>query len=178
MARGRKICPECSVNVGVRTHVCECGHKFVIKQKKIVKKHTIKKRGIKECPRCHTLQGVRTKKCKNKDCDYIFSFQNAWFKKQNKETDINWKELECGDKIKCIKNYGPFFVTEEGEKIMMGEQGEFIVDGLNINGIHAHGKEGTVFIRMKEAGLCENTGIYRIPHKIKLKKKHNELIKI
>ncbi len=127
MGRGRKICPDCENKVGVRTHQCVCGYKFIPK-KQMVKEHTTKKRGIKECPKCGTLQGVRTVECKNENCDHEFSFQNAWFKKKNKEIDVNWKELEIGDKIKCVKNYGPFFVTEEGEKIMMGEQGDYIVD--------------------------------------------------
>ncbi len=175
MARGKKTCPECENAVGVRTYQCECGYKFPIK-KKTVKKHNTKRRGIKECPRCSTLQGVRTIECKNKDCDYEFSFQNAWFKKKNKVVDVDWKDLENGDEIKCVKNYGPFFVTEEGEKIMMGEYGDYIVQGININGIHAHGKEGMVFIRMTEAGLDDDTGIYRMPHKIKLKKKKEELV--
>lgn len=33
--RGRKLCPDCEFYVGLRTKVCECGHKFTKADKKI-----------------------------------------------------------------------------------------------------------------------------------------------
>jgi hypothetical protein len=39
MPKGKKICPQCQAELGVRTKVCECGHEFVIKSSKQGRAH-------------------------------------------------------------------------------------------------------------------------------------------
>ena len=46
MPRGKKICPECKKENGVRTFTCECGFDFSSIPKKIIEKKKIKKEKI------------------------------------------------------------------------------------------------------------------------------------
>jgi len=48
MPRGKKICPECSLELGIRKAICNCGYTFPIKAKKIAVKKPKKKKEVKK----------------------------------------------------------------------------------------------------------------------------------
>jgi len=129
-------------------------------------------KGKKACSKCGTITGPRAYLCKK--CNTPFAFKNK--AKGDRHTkiihNINWKELQKGDKIKV--SGGPYFV-HMGEFIPMGYRGKFIVDRIDTNGILAWGID-------KNAGFChiwmngdiqnKETGVWKTPHKlIKLKQR-------
>jgi hypothetical protein len=89
--------------------------------------------------------------------------------------DFNWKELEKGDKIKV--GGGPYFL-HSGELIPMGYRGKFVVEKVDIKGIHAWGLDknaGFAHIYMGPDYQNPETGVWKVKHKIlKLKKKENQ----
>jgi hypothetical protein len=124
-------------------------------------------KGRKTCDKCGTQTGPRAYMCKN--CNTPFMFKNKSREDRNTKIirNINWRELQKGDKIKVAG--GPY------DFIPMGYRGKFLVERVDENGILAWGLD-------KNAGFChiwmngdiqnKETGVWKTPHKIlKLKQK-------
>lgn len=139
----------------------------------------------KECPKCKHKSGVRTIQCK---CGYGFFNDDGKPKKPNKllatppqwnnncevkrhkpppQYTTNWTNLEKGDRIKVKSDSGPRMIMSDGVDICIGHHGVFTVYKLDLNGIHAHGKHGYVFLWMGKETFSKDTGILRKPHKIR-----------
>lgn len=73
MSRGKKKCPDCGTEQGVRTWTCSCGHEFYPGQTRKVVAPTnpssTGKKGMKGCPKCGADVGGRTWIC---NCGYNF----------------------------------------------------------------------------------------------------------
>ncbi len=129
-------------------------------------------KGKKTCPNCSTLTGPRAYVCKN--CSHIFSFQLSNKEKRTIKVvkNVDWRELQKGDKIKV--GGGPYYIYE-GELIPMGHRGKFIVDKVDDRGIQAWGLDkngGFAHIYMGPDFQSSDTGIHKTRHKIlKLKRK-------
>lgn len=131
-------------------------------------------KGKKTCDNCGTLTGPRAYICPN--CNYQFVFKAQSREKKNTKIikDINWKELQKGDRIKV--SGGPYFVSK-GEFIPMGYRGKFVVESIDEFGIKAWGLDKhTGFAHIWMAGDMQNkeTGIWKTAHKL-LKLKQREM---
>lgn len=88
--------------------------------------------------------------------------------------NIDWRELQKGDKIKV--GGGPYFF-HNGELIPMGYRGKFIVEKIDDKGIQAWGMDknaGFAHIYMGPDYQNVETGVWKVKHKIlKLKRKEN-----
>lgn len=132
-------------------------------------------KGQKTCDKCGTSTGPRAFVCPK--CNAPFVFKNKTREQRNTKIikDINWRELQKGDKIKVAG--GPYYVYR-GDFIPMGYRGKFIVEGVDHHGIKAWGLD-------KQSGFChiymggdiqnKETGVWKIAHKI-LKLKPREVL--
>jgi hypothetical protein len=130
-------------------------------------------KGCKKCDNCGSFEnGPRSYVCKN--CNHVFSF-----KMNNKEKrtlkvvkNIDWKDLQKGDKVKV--GGGPYFL-HNGELIPMGYRGKFVVERVDDKGICAWGIDkstGFAHIYMGPDYQNSETGVWKVKHKIlKLKKR-------
>ena len=100
MARGKKNCPKCNIELGARTQLCSCGYHFPSnKMRKDLLKKTITTKepkvydtegqGRKKCPDCGTIQAAIYQKCIK--CGFDFSI-------------LARKKKEEKDKIKAEKD--------------------------------------------------------------------------
>jgi hypothetical protein len=85
--------------------------------------------------------------------------------------------LYPGDVFRC--SGGPYYITQTGEKVLMGHRGLFVYSNVEQDGIMAAVYNprktlpaGLVFIYMGEEKVSPKTGTNLCPHKIrKLRKK-------
>lgn len=133
-------------------------------------------KGKKTCPNCSSMVGPRAYVCKN--CNHIFSFKVSNQEKRTMKVikNIDWKDLQKGDKIKV--GGGPYFF-HDGELIPMGYRGKFIVEKIDDKGIQAWGLDknaGFAHIYMGPDYQNPDTGIWKVKHKLlKLKRKDHQL---
>lgn len=128
---------------------------------------------VKSCPKCNNKVHARKSSC---PCGYSF-----YTTKAERQKIDNWKNLKPGDKIKSIKNNGPYWENPETkEKSYIGSYGEFVVEDVGPNYITCYeiGKVRNVKGRIvncsemhtlymglfQKSDLCDN--LYRCPHKI------------
>ena len=162
MARGRKICPSCQRGCGPRKKICECGYNFfatkvAVDVGMILKTEIKKSRGRKQCP-CGNTLGVRSFECPL--CHHLFPIKGRIKKK--KLIKIDWHELQKDDKIKV--RGGPYWLTQEGESIPMGECGKLRVISLDVDGLFCYtNKHKRVFVYMGEAKTSKH-GTKLRPH--------------
>ena len=124
------------------------------------KKKRKRAKPLKECPACGILNHARRARCT--DCGHHFVV------KASKDEIIDWKSLEPGTPIKVIGG-GPYYVCtkdsdhhKEGDRIPLGERGEFTVVSVMQNGLHVHGKTGHAFLYMLDEERVGITGtIYK-----------------
>lgn len=127
-------------------------------------------KGKKNCDSCGNLNGARAFACSK--CGHRFAFNIK--SKEQKHTkiikDINWHDLQTGDKIKV--SGGPYYIVS-GEFIPMGYRGKFTVDSIDNNGIKAISEHGWFcHIYMGNDYLNKETKIFKTKHKIsKLQKR-------
>ena len=170
--RGKKTCPSCSKQQGVRTFVCECGHEFKPGTKAKVRSEVQGiGRGRKACPECKALVGPRTHYCV---CGHKFEAAKGAKPKPTKvkrvkfrKTIEDWHELQKGDKIRALKGYGPHYIDETGEKVFFRERGVLVVDKRVREGLICFGPSGTGFIYMgpvTKSKVIPNT--IKEPHKL------------
>ena len=128
-------------------------------------------RGQKKCENCGEFTGPRSRSCPKCHHSFIFKVQSKEQKTQSLVKNFNWKELECGDKIKV--NGGPYYMNSKQEFISMGYRGKFIVQSIDGNGILAYSnKGGFCYIYMGIDFQDKETNIFKTKHKIlKIKKK-------
>ena len=117
----------------------------------------------KTCTKCEEECGVRTKTCPN--CGQKFATKTL--KKTKKGIPIDWKSLVKGDRIKILKGSGPYFQAKNVDKHSMGYHGNFTVHRINLDGIIVCGKFGYGYVYMGEKDYCAQTGIIKVPHKIR-----------
>ncbi len=132
-------------------------------------------KGQKTCDKCGHSTGPRAFVCPKCNATFVFKSKSKEERTTKVVKNINWKELQKGDKIKVAG--GPFYVNK-GEFIHMGYRGKFIVEGLDPNGILAWGLD-------KNAGFChiwmngdiqnKETGVWKTAHKL-LKLKPRETV--
>jgi hypothetical protein len=131
-------------------------------------------KGSKTCPDCGNLTGPRAYVCKK--CNHIFSFKMTNKEKRTTKIikNIDWKDLEKGDKIKV--GGGPYFL-HKGELIPMGYRGKFVVERVDDKGICGWGLDkstGFAHIYMGPDYQNLETGVWKVKHKIlKLKKRES-----
>jgi len=129
-------------------------------------------KGQKICDACGTSTGPRAFICKKCNTPFTFKVKSKEQKNTKIIRDINWRELQKGDRIKV--SGGPYFVSR-GDFIPMGYRGRFIVDSIDEYGIKAWGSDKhTGFAHIWMAGDIQNkeTGVWKTAHKlIKLKNK-------
>jgi hypothetical protein len=129
-------------------------------------------KGQKICDACGTSTGPRAFICKKCNTPFTFKVKSKEQKNTKIIRDINWRELQKGDRIKV--SGGPYFVSR-GDFIPMGYRGRFIVDSIDQYGIKAWGSDKhTGFAHIWMAGDIQNkeTGVWKTAHKlIKLKNK-------
>lgn len=131
-------------------------------------------RGSKICPNCNTGNGPRAYVCKS--CDQPFAFKAKSKEQKNTKIiqNVNWRELQPGDKIKV--GGGPYYVSR-GNFIPMGYRGKFIVQSLDKNGIIARGVDkhsGFCHIYMGRDVQNKETKVWKVKHKlVKLKVKES-----
>jgi ribosomal protein L40E len=129
-------------------------------------------KGQKICDACGTSTGPRAFICKKCNTPFTFKVKSKEQKNTKIIRDINWRELQKGDRIKV--SGGPYFVSR-GDFIPMGYRGRFIVDSIDQYGIKAWGSDkNTGFAHIWMAGDIQNkeTGVWKTAHKlIKLKNK-------
>lgn len=111
MARGKKNCPNCNTEIGVRTQLCECGYHYPSnevrkdllegKKKKQVASHSSTKRGMKKCVNCGIEVGYRTQLC---ECGYHYlseKIRKDLLEEKNKKQVANPSSTRKGIK-KCV----------------------------------------------------------------------------
>ena len=104
MAREKKLCPKCELEVPARIRICPfCEYDFYSNKTERIEKRKVGK-GRKECPKCKSIVGSRSLKCK---CGYEF------FSKNKKEIDKTIEEKEIDPRTEELMN-------ELAEKIMTG----------------------------------------------------------
>lgn len=129
-------------------------------------------RGQKLCSLCNCVNAARQRVCKK--CKNSFDAKNIPIKSEV----IEWSQLKRGEFIKIIIGTGPYFLTKKetefsqaGEKICMGDNGVFIVDKIDDNGIHVYGATnqngGYSFLYMGTPYQSEATGLYYEKYRIK-----------
>ena len=138
-----KPCPKCQKHNGVRTLTCECGFEFRKSKPYKIKQTTNKPKVLP-----------------------VLSELTPEPKKINSKS-VPWTDLEKGDKVKVSKDSGPRMVLSDGVEVCIGHHGVFTVHKLDLNGIHAYGKNGYAFLWMGQEEFSKETGIRRTQHKIK-----------
>lgn len=131
-------------------------------------------KGKKACSNCGKITGPRAYFCKGCNTPFVFKAQSKEKKNTKIIRDVNWRELQKGDRIKV--SGGPYFVSR-GEFIPMGYRGRFIVDSIDQYGIKAWGLDKhTGFAHIWMAGDMQNkeTGVWKTAHKL-IKLKHREM---
>lgn len=132
-------------------------------------------KGQKTCENCGTSAGPRAFVCKNCNHQFVFKAKTKEHKTTRIIKDINWKDLQKGDKIKV--SGGPYFVFK-GEFIPMGYRGKFIVERVDDKGICAWGldrQSGFAHIYMGKDVQNRDTGIWKVKHRIvKIKNKEKD----
>lgn len=129
-------------------------------------------RGVKLCPSCQCSNGPRAFVCKS--CNQPFAFKAKSKEQKNTKViqNVNWKELQKGDRIKVAG--GPYYFCK-GDFIPMGYKGRFLVYSLDDKGIVATGLDkhtGFAHIYMGKDYQNKDTGVWKVKHKlVKLKNK-------
>lgn len=150
-----KLC-KCGLKLGQKVRTCpKCQHKFEFK--KIIK-------NPKKCPNCFIDNRPRAIKC---ICGHKFISKN---KKSKFEeiSKLDWKKLKKDDIFYIRKGgMGPYYLTEDNQKILFGYRGQFKVLQIKDNGIIAYSnKEACCFIYMGKQYKCENTGLIKRRHRL------------
>lgn len=129
-------------------------------------------RGQKICENCQTANGPRAYSCKNCNSKFAFKAKSKEQKRTKVVQNIDWKELQKGDRIKV--SGGPYYVAGS-DFIPMGYRGKFIVDSVDSNGIRAFGSDkpsGFCHIYMGRDTQNKDTKIWKTKHRIaKLKQR-------
>lgn len=129
-------------------------------------------KGKKACPNCSHETGPRAFACPKCNTQFVFKLKSKEAKNTKIVHNINWRELQKGDRIKV--RGGPFFM-HRGEFIPMGYRGKFIVESVDDKGILAWGiDKNSGFAHIYMGGDYQNkeTGVWKTKHKIlKLKLK-------
>lgn len=181
--RGTKKCPNCGTMIsGCRTKFCtnpNC-------KAELISSTTYSKTGPKthEEQKQHRIERL-AKRANSVKVAKLPKVNEDFYKvaetKEEKEKpilhakkDFDWHTLEKGDIIKVAPDSGPYWITDEGEKILMNDHGGmFRVTGHTKDGIQAIGigkKSGQYFLWMNGEKKMD-TGIIRSPHRIlKVKK--------
>lgn len=129
-------------------------------------------KGVKTCHACNAANGPRAFVCKK--CNQPFAFKAKSKEQKNTKIihNVNWRELQPGDRIKVAG--GPYFFSN-GNCIPMGYKGKFVVESLDKNGIIARGVDkhsGYCHIYMGRDVQNKETLVWKVKHKlVKLKQK-------
>mgnify|MGYP006282000175 FL=1 len=111
-------------------------------------------KGKKTCDNCGTQTGPRAYICKKCNTPFVFKAQSKEKKNTKIVRNVNWRELQKGDRIKV--NGGPYFVSK-GDFIPMGYRGRFIVESIDAHGILAWGLDRhTGFAHIYMGGDIQN----------------------
>jgi len=123
----------CGHEVGQKTRTCpKCQNKFLF-EKKII--------NGKNCPNCTNKLRKRAKECIK--CGHVFPVK----KLKHWEEITEWRKLKKGQAFFIRKGgKGPIYITDFGEKILMGCRGRFTVHSIKEEGILALSeKQGGMF---------------------------------
>jgi len=185
MAKGTKTCKQCGATIrGPRKKVCDsCGAVLIQSMKyntngetKPVQESIKAEDGTVNNP--PTKRPVGRPKKDDKDLKYPRQPRQPRQPKTKTEQphnlkDFDWHTLEKGDIIKVSPHEGSSWTTDEGQQIVMGDNGNFKVISHDANSIMCWGlskKSGTYMIWMGPETKTES-GLVRKPHKIlKVKK--------
>jgi hypothetical protein len=112
MPRGKKTCPSCDSLLGVRTSVCDCGHIFTAKPKKLAKPHFKERKAFLK----RMLGGA-------KPTNYVFEMHTV-----TKVFEEFQNDLDFLSKVKPpfeLKYTIKYFLTKEGKEYLSKKYREF-----------------------------------------------------
>lgn len=129
------------------------------------------KRGQKLCKNCNNINGARAHTCKHCNTEFVASSKNkkpAKPKKPKKFIEVNWSELQKGDRIKVVGRSGNYYINEAGDRMYMSDAGIYTVQDKDDKGLIVYGNDnGFGYIYMgpeKRSTYLDN--YYNAPHKI------------
>lgn len=129
------------------------------------------KRGQKLCKNCDQVNGARSHVCKHCNHEFVSNSKSKSGKVKKKkvkkyEEVQNWRDLECGDKIKVIGRSGNYYIGDNGERQYLSDAGVYTVQSKDDLGLRVYdGGFGYIYMGPEvQSTLIPN--MYRSPHKI------------
>jgi hypothetical protein len=112
MPRGKKVCPSCKSLLGARTSVCDCGHTFIAKPKKIAKPFFKERKAFLK----RVLGG-------SKPTNYVFEMHTVTKVFEQFDNDLDFL-----GKVKPpfeLKGTIKYFLTKDGREYLSKKHKEF-----------------------------------------------------